>query len=121
MACMPSRSTGGMTREDFGPQDGDSGNGKSGAERCSGDTENERGVKLYSHVCVGKLGTLVCYILGVIQCSFIRTIWSREYTELSFGDLEFELPERCSTGYVNWPGETWVGDDNQATAEWETL
>lgn len=43
MACMPSRLTGRMTREDFGPQDGDSGNGKSRADRCSGDIENGRG------------------------------------------------------------------------------
>lgn len=43
MARMPSRLMGGMTREDTGPQDGDSGNGKSRAERCSGDEENKRG------------------------------------------------------------------------------
>lgn len=79
------------------------------------------GVKEYSHVCVGKLGTLVCYILVVIECSFIWTTWSREYTELSLGDLEFELPERCSIGYVNWPRGDLVWDDNQAAAEWETL
>lgn len=84
---------------------------------AQGTQKMKGGIKEYSHVCVGKLGTLVCYFLGVIQCSFLRTIWSREYTELSFGDLEFELPESYSIGYVNWPRETWAGDDNQAATE----
>lgn len=40
-------------------------------ERCSGDLESERAIKEYPRFCFGKPGTLACYVLGALECSFV--------------------------------------------------
>jgi hypothetical protein len=38
-----------------------------------------------------------------------------------FEHIGFVLPERCSTGYANWLGETRAVDDYLKVTEWMTL